>query len=444
MIIRKISYLICNPEHIEQDCDVLISGKRIAAVGKNIPAPDDSIEIDARGCVVIPGLINAHTHLYQNFLKGVSPGLPLVPWCNEVLFPTVGALRSGFETNNYRAAYLWSAAAAIEMIKGGITCCLDMDLTVDATLDAWRDLGFRSVAGYTISNRWIPEEFHPSDEETHRKVLQFINRWHEPGGLIQAFVAPSTPFLCDDNLLVWCRDQAEALDLGIQIHVSEIASEVKESLDEWGMTPVERLNRLELLSSRTSAVHCVHVSDRDIQILSDSGCHVVHCPKSNMKLADGVAPVVSMINRQIPVSVATDGAASNDLLDMWEEMRAAIMLARVSNNDAGALSAADAFRMATVAPAAVCRLEAGTIEPGKLADLAIVELKGAHLRPLHPDRLIEQLVFCAKANDVRDTIIDGKVVMRERKLVNCDEEAILDEVDAIEAPLYTNRAVFRY
>ncbi len=444
MIIRNISYLICNPEHIEQDCDVLINGNHIASVGKNIPSPDHTVEIDASGCVVMPGLINAHTHLYQNFLKGVSPGLSLVPWCNEVLFPTVGALRGEFDAQNYRSAYLWSAAAVIEMIKGGITCCLDMDLTVDATLDAWRDMGFRSVAGYTISNRWIPEEFHPSDEETHRKVLQFINKWHQPGGLIQAFVAPSTPFLCDDNLLMWCRDQAEALDLGIQIHVSEIASEVRESLDEWGMTPVERLGRLGLLSPRASAVHCVHVSDDDIKLLSDSGSRVVHCPKSNMKLADGIAPIVPMLGKHIPVSVATDGAASNDLLDMWEEMRAAILLARVSTNNANALSAAEAFRMATVAPAAVCRINAGKIEAGLLADLAIVELKGAHLRPIHPDRLMEQLVFCVRADDVRDTIINGKVVMRDRKLLNCDETAIMSEVDAIEAPLYASRANYSF
>ncbi|MBN1538300.1 MAG: amidohydrolase [Anaerolineales bacterium] len=392
----------------------------------------------------MPGLVNAHTHLYQNFLKGVSPGLSLVPWCNEVLFPTVGALRDGIASRNDRSAYLWSAAAVIEMIKGGTTCCLDMDLTMDATLAAWRDLGFRSIAGYTISNRWIPEEFCPADEEIHRKALQFAERWHQPGGMIQVFLAPSTPFLCDDNLLKWCRDQAEVLNIGIQIHVSEIASEVQESIVEWGMTPVERLNHLGLLTPRASAVHCVHVNNKDIDILSKSECHVVHCPKSNMKLADGAAPVKAMLEKNIPISVATDGSASNDLLDMWEEMRAAILLARVSNNDANALGAADAFRMATETPAKICQIEAGKIETGLFADLAVVELKDAHIRPIHPDRILEQLVFCARAGDVRDTIINGKFVMRDRKMLVCDEESIMNEVDAIEAPLYARRNDFRY
>ena len=257
-------------------------------------------------------------------------------------------------------------------------------------------------------------------------------------------LAPSTVFLCDDDLMRWAHDVSEELDLGVQIHVLEIADEVPESLEEYGLAPIERLDRLGLLNERLSAVHCVHVTPQDIRLLAERGVRVVHCPKSNMKLADGAAPVVQMRSAGIPVSVATDGCASNDLLDMWEEMRAALLLARVTNGDAAALTAADVFRMATGEGAAVCRFHTGKVLPGYLADLAVVELKGAHLRPFHGDRLMEMLVFCTRAGDVRDTVIHGQVVMKDRRITMLDEEAILAEAEVVESGLYRRRAELAY
>ena len=163
-----------------------------------------------------------------------------------------------------------------------------------------------------------------------------------------------------------------------------------------------------------------------------------------MKLADGIMQTVAMQKAGIPISLGTDGCASNDLLDMWEEMRAAVMLARVSCQDANALTPADVFRMATVDAARTCRIDAGDIEPGKLADMAVIELKNAHLRPFHGDDLLNMLVFCVRADDVRDTIINGDVVMRDRKVTTLDEPAILNEADAVEAPLYAGRSEYKF
>jgi len=442
LIIRNSSYLISDVDHIHRDCDLLIEKGRIVSIGKDLAAPKGSEVIDASGCAVIPGLINPHTHLYQNFLKGVSPGLPLVPWCNEVLFPTVNALNEQFQGGNNRPAYLWSACAAIEMIKGGITCCLDMAHVNEESFIAWQDIGFRGVAGFTLFNQWIPENLIIDEEILRAKTVQFIEKWHQPDGLVQVCLTPSTVFICDDKLLTWTGEQAEKYDLGIQIHVSEIASEVQDTLDDRGMTPVELLDNLGILSPRLSAVHCVHVSGSDIERLANYGGNVVHCPKSNMKLADGIAPIFEMKEAGVHLSIGTDGCASNDLLDMWEEMRGAVLLARVAAKNAEALSARDAFRMATIEAARVCRIDAGEILPGRLADLAIVELNGAHLRPFHADRLLDMLVFCTRAGDVRDTIINGEIVMRDREIKTIDETEILQEAEKIESLLYDRRGNF--
>lgn len=442
LLIRNARNVVCSPERIMRFSDVLMEGDRITAVGQNLPVPSDARTIDATDCVVIPGLINAHTHLYQSFLKGTSQDLPLTPWCSQALFPTVGAIRAEFSRGNFRPAYLWSALAAVEMIKGGTTCCLDMDMRAAEIFRAWQDIGIRGVAGLTLSNTWLPDELLPEEQELQVESLKSIEQWHRPDGTIQVFLAPSAPFLCDDKLLTWTRDISAEMDLGVQIHVAETEGEVADSFEEWGMHPVGRLHRLEMLNPRLSAVHCVHVGDQEIRTLAEAGVTVVHCPKSNMKLADGAAPLNDMLESGIHVALGTDGAASNDLLDMWEEMRSAVLLARVTRDRADALSAADAFRMATEGAARACRIEAGRIEPGRLADLAIIDLNGPHLRPVHD--ILNTLVFCTRADDVRDTIVAGQVVMEHRRLTNLDEANLLQEADEVGRQLYARRADFRY
>ena len=442
LLIRNASYVVRDPEHVERDWDVLIEGNKITRIGPDLVAPEDATTIDAAGCTIIPGLINAHTHLYQNFLKAVPKDLPLEPWCNEVLFPSIAVLREEFKAGNSRPAYLWSALASIEMIRGGTTLCLNMDIASEEVLHAWQDLGMRGSLGVVLTNVGIPVGLRKEEEQLREDVMHFINTWHQPAGRIQIALAPSAAFLCDDALLCWTANQAEANELGVQIHVAETQDEVDEAMRERGVHPVEWLDEAGLVNSRLSAVHCVHVGQAEIERLSQAGALVVHCPKSNMKLADGIAPINDILASGVPVSLGSDGCASNDLLDMWEEMRAAVFIARVSTGRADALTAADAFRMATIEGAQVCRVNAGRIEAGRLADLAIVDLSRAHIRPFHD--LINALVFCARADDVRDTIIDGQIVMRNREMISAKESELLEELDDIKDGLRANRDKFKF
>jgi 5-methylthioadenosine/S-adenosylhomocysteine deaminase len=440
ILIHHCAYLVCSPAQIERDCDVLIDGSRITAIGRDLSIPPEAEVIDASGCVVIPGLVNAHTHLYQNLIKGASSGLPLVPWCNEVLFRCLDVLRPALYDGRERIAYLWSALAAIEMIRGGVTSCVDMDLIHRQVPLAWQDVGFRGVLAYTLANRWVPADIRNPEELMRQEALDFIDEFHQPNGLTTVFLAPSTLFLCTDDFLRWAGTVARRRNLGMQIHISESAGEAEDQLRETGDRPVEHLQRVGLLDERLSAVHCVHLDEHEIDLLAESGASVVHCPKSNMKLADGIAPVVPMLRRGIPISVATDGCASNDLLDMWEEMRAALLLARVSQNDANALSPREAFAMATTSAAQAARLDAGTLAPGKLADLAILDVRAAHLQPFNPDDLLNMLVFCARAADVRDTLIHGQVVMRNRRITRVDEAALVEEAVALSDQIFQKQA----
>jgi 5-methylthioadenosine/S-adenosylhomocysteine deaminase len=380
----------------------------------------------------MPGLVNTHAHLYQNLMKGISKGIPLVPWCNEVLFPNIGAMRKVINRDGQRLPYLWTAISAIEMIKSGITSCINMDTIFPSIIHAWKDVGFRGVLAYTLSNKWVPEELRSSESAMKDQMMDFIAEHHDPQGLTTVFPAPSTLFLCTDDFLQWAGKVAVDNHLGMQIHIAEIAEEVSDLVRDSGKTPVEYLDHLGLLNDSLSAVHCVHCNQHDLQLLAQTKAQVVHCPKSNMKLSDGIAPIVPMRKLDILVSLATDGCASNDLLDMWEEMRVAVMLARVANNDANAMQPVDAFQMATVNGAQVAHLDAGEIIPGKLADVIVVDTQSAHLAPFHDFDLFNMLVFCAKSSDVRDTIINGEIVMRNRILETVDEAAIKSEIKTID------------
>ena len=438
LLIQRAGYLLRDVHCIERDVDLLVEGSRIVAIGCNLPVPPGAETIDAQGCVVIPGLVNAHTHLYQNFLKGTGSGLRLVDWCEAILFPVVAVILQEQLAGNRRSGYLWSALGALEMVRAGTTCCQNLDvapyLSLMEVLQAWRDVGLRGIGAITLANRWIPHHLLLDEEEIRRSTERIIEHEHEANGRVQVALGPSTPFLCNEELLLWARDTAKAHNLGIHIHVSETAGEIENALREWGMRPVERLEALGLLGERLSAVHCVHVNQAEIELLARHSVTVVHCPKSNMKLADGAMDWPAMKTAGVEVALGNDGCASNDLLDMWEEMRAAAMLAAVTAGDPAAITPADVFRAATEGGARACRVDAGTLAPGRLADVTIVDLSGAHLRPVHD--ILQTLVYCARAADVRDVVIDGRVVMRQRRIVTVDEAALVEEADAVGQELF--------
>jgi 5-methylthioadenosine/S-adenosylhomocysteine deaminase len=427
LLIKGASYLVRAADRIERQADVLIEGNRITGIGHYEPQAGWRV-LDAAGCAVIPGLINAHTHLYQNFLKGSNDGLALVDWCAGVLYPAADVIHTDHRVvNDQRLGYAWSLVAALEMIKSGTTCCINMDMIMDSIFQAWLDIGLRGVGAITLADQWIPPEIRQERTSLLQQTLGYVERWHQTpaaGGRIQMVLAPSTPFLASPELLSWAREQRDRLGVGVQIHVAETRYEVAEIAQQAGTTPLAYLDRFGLVDDRLTAVHCVHLDDHDLDLLQERGAIPVHNPKSNMKLGSGIAPVTAMLRRGIPVALGNDGSASNDLQDMFEEMRVASLLQKVAAEDPAVISAADAFRMATENGARACRIDAGTIDPGRLADLAIVNLGGPHLLPVHD--ILNSLVYCAKGSDVDTVIIDGQVVLHKQKLVTMDEQAILE------------------
>ena len=422
ILIKQASYVVRSADRIERNADVLIEGRHIAAVGQiEREGLDDLQVIDGRGRAVIPGLINAHTHLYQSFLKGLSDDVGLVDWCNATLFPIGYAVhQKHWLQHDETCGYQWTILSALEMLRGGVTCCVDLHISMDSVFRAWEKIGIRGIGALLLSDRWLPSPLQKDTSATRAEALRLATNWHGVHPRLDVVLGPSTPFLCSRELLLWARDQAAELGIGLQIHLAETHYEVEQVLAETGLTPVAYAHSLGLLGPRTTAVHCVHVTDAEIDLLAETGTTMVHCPKSNLKLGSGVAPIPKMLSRGVKIALAADGAASNDLLDMFEEMRFAALLHKGVNEDPTAITARQAFAMATEAGAWAFGIDAGTIDPGKLADLAIIDLDQPHLMPLHD--VINTLVYCAKSSDVESTIIDGQLVMHDRQILTLDEE----------------------
>ena len=436
ILIRDITHLVRDADRVERGVDLLIDRNRIATIGRidAVALPEDTTVLDGRGRAVVPGFVNAHTHLYQSMLKGRRDDLPLASWCEEVTFPFVRrVLHRAWRDEETRIGALWSTLGAIEMIRSGITSFVDMDMNIDGVIRAWTDVGIRGTAAMTIVDRWVPDDLMLRPDKTRAAALALIEQWHRPtdeDSLVTVFLAPSAPFTCSEAMLTWIREESERHDLGIETHVSETAWEVEESLRLTGVTPLAYLDRLGLLERPLAAVHGVHLTDAEIELARSRGVAVVYSPKSNMKLGSGIAPIVALQRAGVQIALGTDGAASNDLLDPFEEMRCGLLLQKVAHRDPTVLGARDAFRFATEGGACVCRLDAGTLDEGRLADVVLVDLSAPHTFRL-TDEIVPCLVHCAKSSDVETVIVNGKIVMRDRVIQTVDETAMLEEAKRV-------------
>ncbi len=436
VLIEQADYCVRDADRVERNVDVLIVGDRISAVGHIAREGQGHLEvIDGRGRAVMPGLVNAHAHLYQNFLKGLRDDVGLVEWCDATLYPMAHAIhdeqrKQGIET----AGYHWGALSAMEMFHSGVTCCVDMNMNMDSVFEAWQQVGLRGVGAIAVSDRWIPDVLRRTPETTRREARQLAAKWAHTHPRIQVVLAPSTPFLCSRELLEWARDTAADLDVGLQIHLCETRYEIENVKRETGQTPIVYVHGLGILGPRTMAVHCVHIADEEIDLLAATNTTAVHCPKSNLKLGSGIAPVPRMLARGVTVALATDGAASNDTLDMFEETRMAALLHKGVAGDPTVMTARQAFRMATQGGARAVGIDAGTIDPGKLADVVLVNMERAHLVPVHD--VVNTLVYCAKASDVETTIIGGQIVMRNGLVTTVDEEQVIQAARAYGGAMY--------
>lgn len=369
-----------------------------------------------RNHALIPGLVNLHTHAAMALMRGMADDIPLMKWLTEHIWPVEKA-HMGQEF-----VYDGTRLACAEMLKGGTTTFNDMYFFPDAAARAVLDSGMRAALGMVVFDFATP--YAADCDDYLSKGLEVRDEF---GGnsLLSFFFAPHAPYTVGDRSFSKIMTYAGELDLPVHLHVNETAEEVKESIAQHGTGPVSRLSRLGLLGPGLIAVHMVHAGSEDIELLASHGCHVAHCPTSNLKLASGIAPAREMIDAGINVGLGTDGAASNNRSDMFSEMRLAALLAKGRSGMADALPAALALQMATLNGARALGMEdrVGSLVPGKLADMVAVELSGSEISPVYNP--VSHLVYCAGREHVSHVWVEGKTRVDEGKLVTLDEAALI-------------------
>lgn len=360
--------------------------------------PGETVELPQH--VLIPGLVNLHAHAAMNLMRGIADDLPLMRWLREAIWPA--------ESRHVSAAFVRDGTllAAAEMLRGGITTCNDMYFYPGAAAEAFAEAGMRAVVGIVVLD--FPTPWASDADDYLRKGLETRDRFAKHP-LLSFSVAPHAPYTVSDAAFERVRALADELDTGIHIHVHETETEIHESLATHGVRPLARLARLGVLGENTIGVHAVHLADMDVELLARHGCSVAHCPTSNMKLGSGIAPVTRLLDAGIRVGLGTDGAASNNRVDLFQEMRHAALLAKVASLDAGALPAHRVLAMATIDGARALGMEAliGSITPGKQADLCAVDLGGLFTQPCFDP--VSHLVYSAGREHVTHVWVNGEL-----------------------------------
>src|SRR5215510_2219489 len=401
-----------------EDGGIAVSGGRIVAIGPRADIESrytSRQKINAAGKVVTPGLINGHTHVPMVLFRGLADDLDLQEWLTKYIFPA--------EAKNVTEEFVrvGTRLGLAEMIRGGTTTYCDMYYFEDAIAEETEKAGVRGVLGETVID--FPVADNKTNAEAMAYVEKFVSRW-KGNGLIVPAIAPHAPYTVSEEHLKAVRAFSDRTGAPIVTHVSETKREVDDSIKTKGASPVDYLNRFGFLNDRVIAAHMVWPTAEELALLKKLGVGIVHNPQSNMKLASGVAPVPEMLKQNLPVGLGTDGAASNNDLNLWEEMDTAAKLHKLISKDPKVVSAQEAFEMATIRGARALHLETeiGSIETGKRADLVIVDLDDLNQTPYY--NIYSDLVYSAKSGDVRTVIIEGRVVMRDRRLLTLNEESI--------------------
>ncbi len=396
----------------------LLEGHAIAvdagAIRAMLPAAEAARRFVARATVrlpdhvVMPGLVNAHTHASMALLRGVGDDMPLQRWLTERIWPLEQALVG--EDFVHDGARL----AAVEMLRAGVTTCSDMYFYPDLVARALTSVGMRAVVGIIAIG--FPTAYAVDADDYLRKGLQARDALRDDP-LVSFTLAPHAPYTVDDETLARVSTLAEELDLPVHIHVHETRQEIEESIERHGVRPLERLERLGLLSERLIAVHAIHLTEQEIVQLGRVGASVAHCPVSNLKLANGLARVPALLAAGVNVALGTDGAASNNRLDMFDEARFAALLAKTVSGDASTLPAAAALECATINGARALGLESriGSIEAGKDADLVAIELSSPEVLPLFDP--VSHLLYASGREHVTDVWVAGHHVVQTRQLI---------------------------
>jgi 5-methylthioadenosine/S-adenosylhomocysteine deaminase len=384
-------------------------------------APQGSYEriIDGSGQVVLPGLVNTHTHAAMTLLRGYADDLPLMEWLSTKIWPLEAKL-------NGEDIYWGTMLAIVEMIKSGTTTFNDMYFFMSQAARAVETSGIRAVLSRGMIG--VSPESQSALDDSRKLVAQ----WHGAAkGRIRFALGPHAPYTCPPEYLKQVVALAEELEVGIHIHISETRQEMEDVVKQYGVSPVKLMLENGVFTRPTLAAHCVHVSDDDIAILQQNRVGVAHNPESNMKLASGVAPVPAMLRAGIAVGLGTDGASSNNNLDMLEEMRSCALLHKVNSMDPTVLPAYQALEMGTALGARALGWDdqIGILKPGYKADMIMVNLTAAHMIPRYD--ILANIIYSGQAADVDTVIVDGQIIMEHRRITKFDEQEVLKKCKAI-------------
>lgn len=423
---------------------LFIEDDRILDIGAgNTPANYQKADtiIDAHQMAIMPGMVNAHTHLFQTFLRGMADDKPLLEWLKTAIWPVAKEMK---EEDAYTAALV----GCLENLRGGATSIVDHQYihadphNDDGVCRAAQETGVR----FMLARGWADRDYHPSLMETPERIIRETQRLREfwqgrNNGRISVEFAPLIPWGCSDELMHQTYQISQEWGSGMHIHVAETQDEIDMNLDLRGNRHIEWLNELEMLGPSTQLVHSVWLSDQEIDLIAKHKAVVVHCPVSNMYLASGVARVPEMLQKGISVALATDGPGSNNNQDMFAVLKTTALLHKVNTLDAMALLPEDVLKMACRGGAAAMGIsdELGTLEPGKIADVILVNLDTPFAMPVH--KISSALVYNLGVRDVDTVIVNGNILIREKKFCFIDEQAVLAKARAVCQQLFSRAGV---
>ena len=417
-ILIKNAFILSPNENFNGKKSLLIKEDIISEISDEIDESNVDKIIDATGKILLPGLINTHTHLSMTLFRGLADDLSLDSWLNDHIWPMEANLNGDY-------CYIGALLGAVELIKSGTTTFSDMYFYMEDVARAVDEAGIRAVLSYGMIDFGDAER---RENEIKENMTLFNECNGMADGRIKVFFGPHSPYTASEELLIKVRQLADEYNIGIHIHVSETQKEINDVSEEKGLRPFEYLDKIGFLGPDVVAAHCVWLSDEEIEIIKKNNVKVSHNPCSNMKLASGISPVSKLIENDICVSIGTDGASSNNNLDLIEELKTASLLQKVSTLDPKVLTSDEAISMATIKGAEALGLESeiGSIEVGKKADIILIDTNSANMVP-DSSTLSSNVVYSANGSNVDTTICNGKILMENKKLTVLDEQEIFDK-----------------
>ncbi len=401
---------------------VAVQGERIYEIGEDLERKyPEAQHLSSPYGLIMPGLVNAHSHAAMSCFRGLADDLPLMVWLQEHIFPVEAQLNS-------EMVFISTLLSTCEMIKSGTTTFNDMYLFAEDVARAVAQSGMRAWLGEVLYDFPSPNY---GELENGFAYTENLFAAYADNPLIEITVNPHAVYTCSPELLQQTKRIAEQHDALYHIHLAENQDEVATCTERYGCSPVQHLHNLGVLDSQVVAAHCVMVNDQAIALLADNQVRVVHCPESNMKLASGTAPIPVMLEKGITVGLGTDGSASNNDVDMFGEMNTAAKIHKAVQLDPTAMNAAAVLHAATMGGAQLlgAGAEIGSLEVGKKADIIVLDMNQPHLTPLYNP--LSHLVYAARGGDVVHSVINGKVVMENRKITTLDEEEIVAEMSSL-------------